>query len=294
MAAHRTGLCAHLACLWEATARKPGNVHRYADFADVTYLDFVQSAAAIAPVFELADIRPVGETVLEAIRATRLVAATNTNLGMVLLLAPLAAVPRGHELRAGIELILRGLTVADARMVYEAIRIAKPGGLGTAPEQDVAAEPTQSLREVMALAAERDLVARQYARGFREVFDIGLPALRQGLERAGSLEGAIVTCHMRLLSELPDSLMVRKRGREVADEASRRARAVLEGGWPHSAACRSAVAELDRWLRADGQARNPGTTADLVTACLFIALRDGIIELPPRLPWSAGDLLPMM
>ena len=87
------GLCAQLACILEATARKPGNVHRYADFADATYLDFLLSAAAIAPVMEQAPRRRVGETVLRAVRATRRVVATNTNLGTILLLAPLAAVP---------------------------------------------------------------------------------------------------------------------------------------------------------------------------------------------------------
>src|SRR5262245_61656852 len=87
------GLCAQLACILEVTARKPGNVHRYADFADTTYLDFLLSAAAIAPVMDRAPGRPVGETVLEAVTATRRVTGTNTNLGISLLLAPLASVP---------------------------------------------------------------------------------------------------------------------------------------------------------------------------------------------------------
>ena len=146
----------------------------------------------------------------------------------------------------------------------------------------------------MSLAAERDALARQYASGFRDVFAIGMPALQSGLSEAGSLEGAIVTCHLRLFSALPASLIARKRGPEVAQEASRRARQVLERGWPHAEASHQTVAEFDAWLRADGHARNPGTTADLVTACLFVALREGIITLPPKLPWSAGGLLHKM
>lgn len=289
-----SGLCAHLACLWEATARKPGNVHRFADFEDVGYLDFLLSAAAIAPVLEQAPHRAVGDTVLEAVRATRLVVRTNTNLGIVLLLAPLAAVAHARPLADGVEDVLRRLTVADTRAVYQAIRLAQPSGLGTAPEQDVCDEPTQTLRQVMSLAAERDSVARQYATGFRDVFAIGMPALRLGLSEAGSLEGAIITCHLRLLSALPDSLIARKRGREVAQDASRRALQVLERGWPHAEASHQAVAEFDAWLRADGHARNPGTTADLVTACLFAALREGDIPLPVQVPWSAGSSLHKM
>src|SRR5919199_4199316 len=136
-----TGLYAQLACVWEATARTPGNVPRFRDFEDSSYLDFVLSAAAIAPVLTTACQRSVGETVLQCVRATRRVVRSNTNLGIVLLLAPLAAVPDGEDLRAGVERILAGLDVEDARLVYQAIRLARPGGLGRAEGQDVRDEP---------------------------------------------------------------------------------------------------------------------------------------------------------
>jgi triphosphoribosyl-dephospho-CoA synthase len=280
------GLCAQLACIWEATARKPGNVHRYADFADLTYLDLLQSAAAVAPILNGASLWGVGKTILESVKAARQVAKTNTNLGIVLLLAPLAAVPLSEELRKGVSRILQGLDLADARLAYEAIRLAGAGGLGHVPEQDVHEPPTKSLREVMALAAERDLIARQYANGFQEVFDEGVPALRRGLEETGCLEAAILFCHLHVLASHPDSLIVRKQG--PAEEASRRARSILALGWPKIAPSQEALNEFDRWLREDGHRRNPGTTADLVTACLFVLLRDGTIDLPPQFPWSAG------
>src|SRR5690348_4268667 len=103
------GLCAQVACVWEATARKPGNIHRFRDFEDAGYLDFVLSAAALAPVLAAAPERRVGATILEGVRATRRVVRSNTNLGMVLLLAPLAAVPPGEELRPGVARVLDGL-----------------------------------------------------------------------------------------------------------------------------------------------------------------------------------------
>lgn len=277
-------LAAQLACLWEATARKPGNVHRYADFDDLEYLDFLQSAAAMAPTLADAPSRGLGATILAAVRATRRVVATNTNLGIVLLLAPLAAVADDTITRAAVEEVLVRTTVEDTRLAYEAIRLAAPGGLGRAPSQDVRDEPTLPLREVMALAAERDLVARQYANGFVEVLTEGVPALEQGLARCGCLEGAIVFCQLTLLSRHPDSLIARKRGLVVAAEASRRAAEALAVlGTPEGA---RALAELDAWLRGDGHARNPGTTADLVTASLFAALRNGTIPLPRSVPWA--------
>src|SRR5207248_1102145 len=108
----------------------------------------------------------VGDTILDCIRATRRVTNVNTNLGIVLLLAPLASVQPGLDLRGGVMRVLMRLDVADARAAYEAIRRAQPGGLGTVPEQDVIGDPTVTLREAMALAADRDLVARQYVNDF--------------------------------------------------------------------------------------------------------------------------------
>lgn len=279
-------LCAQLSCIWEATARKPGNVHRYKDYDDVTYLDFIMSAAAVAPVLDRAQRQRIGQTVLEGVEATREVVATNTNLGIVLLLAPLAAVPDGVDIRAGVERVLANLDVEDARRVYEAIRLARPGGLGGAPEQDVRNEPTISLREAMALAADRDLVARQYSNGFREVFEDGIPALERGLRESASVEGATITCHLELLARHPDTLIARKRNLAEAENASRWAKRVLDQGWPHTEAGWQSLAAFDAWLRAEDHSRNPGTTADLVTACLFIALREGRITLPSPYPWA--------
>jgi triphosphoribosyl-dephospho-CoA synthase len=272
--------CLQLACVLEATARKPGNVHRFQDFDDLAYTDFLLSAMAIAPILAESPHIGVGNAVLQAIQATRRFVRTNTNLGMVLLLAPLAAVPRETELVGGVADVLRKLGVSDSRAVFEAIRLSQPGGLGEAPEQDVRNEPTLPLRTIMELAQERDLIAKQYACGFSEVFDIGVPALERGLREARKLELAIILCHLHLLAALPDTLIQRKLGQAVAEEASRMAAKVLDQGWPHSAEARQALAGFDAWLRADGHARNPGSTADLVAASLFAALRDGIIQFP--------------
>ncbi|MFO0930107.1 MAG: triphosphoribosyl-dephospho-CoA synthase [Gemmataceae bacterium] len=144
----------------------------------------------------------------------------------------------------------------------------------------------------MTLAADRDLVARQYANGYRELFDDAVPALRAGIARTGCLEGGILFTHLTLLSRHPDTLIVRKRGAAVAAEAADRAAAVLRAGWPDTAAGRDAMADLDRWLRGDGHARNPGTTADLIAATLFAELLTERIPLPLSVPWSRAELVP--
>jgi triphosphoribosyl-dephospho-CoA synthase len=275
-----------LACLWEATARKAGNVHPQRSFRDLNYCDFVASAVAIAPVFAQHAPSGVGKLVLRAIEATHRVARTNTNLGIVLLLAPLAVADPGLPLRDGLPAVLEKLTILDSACVYEAIRLARPGGMGEVAEQDLAVEPTRPLRDIMVIAQDRDLIARQYANGFQEVLHEGRSALLRGLQLWANLEDAIIGTHLELLAGHPDSLIERKCGPAVAGEASRRARAVLEAGWPNSAVGQRAFADFDAWLRADGNRRNPGTSADLVTACIFAALRDNHIGLPLSVPWS--------
>jgi len=277
------GQCGTLACLLEVSAPKPGNVHRGADFDDMTYLDMAASAVAIAPALEgvAADGR-LGQCVLAAVVATRRVTATNTNLGTLLLLAPLAIVPQDDPLRSGVARVLRGLDAADARCVYEAIRVAQPGGLGKVTEADVAGPPPTDLLSAMRLSADRDLVARQYIDGFAEVLDLVVPWLQEGLARGWPLAEAIVHAQMRLMSRFPDSLIARKCGAAVAAQASAMACDVLAAGSPGDETYQRGLLDLDFWLRSDGHRRNPGTTADLIAGGLFAALRDGIIEFPLR------------
>lgn len=273
--------CATLACLLEATAPKVGNVHRGADFENLTFTDFVVSSVAIGPAMENANTYGVGVAILEAIRATRQLVDTNTNLGMVLLLAPLAAVPREEPFAGGIGKILRSLTADDSRLVYEAICLAQPGGMGKVDDMDVAAQPPSDLLVAMAAAAERDLVARQYVTDFDLVVRKVAPWLSESTSR-WSLTDAIIHTHLRLLAEYPDSLIARKCGLEMAQEVSTYAAAVLAAGSPGEDTYHEAAADLDFFLRSDGHRRNPGTTADLIAAGLFVLLRDGKLSPPLR------------
>ncbi len=275
------GTCATLACILEATAPKPGNVYRGADFEDLTYPDLVISAAVSGPIFDRGGEFTVGQLVLEAARATRRAVATNANLGTVLLLAPLAKVDARTPLREGVQSVLDGADRRDAELVYEAIRLARPGGLGRAPAEDVAESPTVGLIEAMRLAQDRDQVARQYARGFADVFDRVVPYLLAGIAEGWSLLDAIVHTQLRLLGESPDSLIARKCGPAMAEDVSRRAAAIVKVQPPGTEEYWRAVADLDFYLRSDGHRRNPGATADLIAAGLYAALREG--EIPPPL-----------
>ncbi|TIX74927.1 MAG: triphosphoribosyl-dephospho-CoA synthase, partial [Mesorhizobium sp.] len=149
-------------CRMEIEALKPGNVHLFADGHGMSAAQFMTSAeVSSAP---LTDPRlPVGQRMLEAVRATRLAVATNTNLGIILLAGPLlcAAQMTGGALHDNLDAVLRAMSMDDTRAVFEAIVAAAPGGLGEAAN-DVRQEPKVHLLEAMREAADRDMIARQY------------------------------------------------------------------------------------------------------------------------------------
>jgi triphosphoribosyl-dephospho-CoA synthase len=262
---------AQLACVLEASAEKPGNITPRHDFADTSYEDMLRSAIALGPELGRAAERGVGDTVLAAVRATQRVAGANTNLGIALLLAPLAraALLGAGTLRERVEDVLGVLTLDDARSAYAAIRIAGAGGLDEPVEHDVRAEPTIALRDAMVAAADRDSVAAEYATGYALTFDVGLPALAVALDAGRGPRAATVELFLALLAAVPDTLIARKRGREAAEQVSAGAARVLAG--------EATLEAFDASLRADGNALNPGTTADLVAAVLFVALLEGIL-----------------
>ena len=267
---------AQLACVLEATAEKPGNITPSHDFDDTSYEDMLRSGIALGPELGRAGERGVGETVLAAVRASRDAAGANTNLGIALLLAPLArAALGGGPLRERLGEVLRGLTVDDARDAYAAIRLAEAGGLEEPVEHDIREEPRVTLREAMGSAAHRDTIAAEYVNDYAVTFELGVPALADALRVGVPPRDAIVELALRVLATIPDTLIARKRGADEAARVADGARAVLVAGGVRSARGRTALAEFDASLRRDGNALNPGTTADLVTAVLFVALLEG-------------------
>lgn len=264
-----------IACLLEAGAPKPGNVSPGRPFKDMKYEDFAASALAVSPVLGQAHARPLGESILESVRATRRWTPANTNLGIVLLLAPLAraVLTDGIEpLRVKLERVLGETTVADAVATYTAIREASAGGLGSAEGQDVASQPTVSLLETMRLAAHRDSIASEYLTSYALTFETALPALRDARGLGLPWREAVVETFLTLLAACPDTLIARKLGRDAAEEVSYRASAIQKLGGVRSGAGRKALEQFDKELRDPHNRRNPGTTADLTCSAIFVAL----------------------
>jgi len=276
---------AQLACLLEANAPKPGNVSPGSDFDDTSFSDFLASAVAIGPALGDAGARPLGETILAAVKATRRWTTSNTNLGMVLLLAPLAkAAAMGgtttssvapHLIRASLQHVLAYTTVDDARHTYAAIRLVSPGGLGDSKEQDVESDPTVSLTDAMKLARDRDGIAREYATEFATTFELAVPTLNGARHDGLSWNDAIVETFLAILAEWPDSHIMRRAGMPLAELVSQRARDAINAGGVRTADGRATISRMSKELRDDRNRANPGTTADITAAAIFVSLLGG-------------------
>ena len=285
------------ACRLDVETAKPGNVSVGYPGHGMTASQFIASADAAANAL-FAHGATVGTRIFDAVSRTREAAGCNTNLGIVLLVAPLAAAleihaddpPAGAGVcatawRTATQRVLATLDLDDARAAYRAIALANPGGLGDAPEQSVHDLPSVDLRAAMTLAAERDSIARQYANGFRDVFETGLGTVRRAQQSAQSghsghsghsqpATAVTLDVFLAFLSGWPDSHIVRKHGLPVAQSVTREARKRRDA--IHRALARGAVAnellalrEWDAELKAQGI--NPGTSADLTVATMFVA-----------------------
>lgn len=263
------------ACLAELAACKPGNVHVHAPGHGMTVEDFRQSAYAAAPHIA-AEGASVGERVLNAATASLTATGQNTNLGIVLLCAPLAhaaltasATLTQNLLRQELRRTLDRLDRGDAERIFAAIVLVNPGGLGDYGEEDVRRRPQISVQQAMALAAGRDRIAAAYVNGFADIFDFGLPALESALQTFPSLEEATSALFLAFLGEWPDTHISRKFGQEPAQAVQREARSVRSDF--HSVREEDRLPlllDFDRSLKERGL--NPGTTADFTVATLFV------------------------
>lgn len=259
------------ACLGELKALKPGNVHVHAGGHHMEVEQFEQAARAAAPHIAMRGPK-VGYRIRGAVEASVAATGCNTNLGIILLCAPLAyaagEVVSGASLSARLAKVLATLDFADAQEAFRAIESANPAGLGEVPVGDVHETAVVTLREAMALAATRDRIALSYVTDFADIFEFTLPLIRKARALAESPELAVTTLHMTLLATIPDTHLARKFGPSVAIEVrdiAQRMRQMFE-----PVVRPKAIADLLRFdMTLKEKGLNPGTTADFVVATLF-------------------------
>jgi triphosphoribosyl-dephospho-CoA synthase len=272
MTARRAAIAAAFvaACRDELDAPKPGNVHVFADGHRMSVADFMRSAdAAVAPLTETG--ARVGQRILGAVEATRAIVGTNTNLGIILLCAPLAAAAEvaTPTLRHALANVLESLDIADANLTFRAIARASPGGLGQAERHDVHAPATVTLRQAMAEAADRDRIAHQFSTDFEDIFDRGLGRFDKAAARWRDPKWAALAVYLGFLAACPDTHIARRYGVAAAEDV-RRSAARFERRLSAAEEPDALLGDLlawDRELKAGGL--NPGTSADLTVATLF-------------------------
>jgi len=258
------------ACLAELDAPKPGNVHIFADGHRMTAAEFIASADAAAPHLSASGAR-VGARILGAVEATFEAVGANTNLGIILLCAPLAAAAENDisDLRASLIEVLQRLDTKDAELTYRAIVLAAPAGLGRSERHDVFGPAIVSLLDAMTEASGRDRVARQYATSFADIFEVGLPRLEAAVVQYADLRWATLATYLEFLSAFPDTHIARKHGAPAADRVCDAAAALQRSlhATEHPETLLPDLLTWDAALKADGI--NPGTSADLTVATLF-------------------------
>lgn len=288
LAAGSRGWCAAVASILEAAAAKPGNVHPAASFPDLAFADLAAAGIAIAPAMDAAPARPLGETILTAVRAAAAATPSNANLGIVLLLAPLATVggqaSNATLLAAAADRVIAAADSADAAAIWQAIHCAKPGGLGRTDCWDLAGPPPADIRAAMRESADRDTIARLWSRGYDELLTGPVADLAADVGAGWPLEAAIIRCHLRQLARCPDSLIGRRHGATIATAVTAQAAALVARAPaspedPAAPSWLAALTDFDASLRLPRRL-NPGTTADLVAAALYILLWEGRLAAP--------------
>lgn len=257
----------------EVHALKPGNVSSYAAGHDMTVNDFIKSAELSSPILCDPSLS-VGERILESVRATVSAVGCNTNLGMLMLCAPLVKAAELGEtaLQSNLAHVLDGMDTNDAIYIFEAIRIANPGGLGNSSKYDVnkGLQAGTTIQQAMTEAESRDMIAKQYVTDFIDIFSLGAACIEDFAARWNSVQWAAVACYMQFLVKFPDSHVRRKFGQATADNIRINAKPIAtafhESNSPEEAT--GMLMNFDEDLKGKGV--NPGTTADLTAASLLV------------------------
>ncbi|WP_146412743.1 triphosphoribosyl-dephospho-CoA synthase [Crateriforma conspicua] len=280
---HTVGDAVRWACVLEATAPKPGNVHPGREFDDLSFAHFAQAAEIAAVQLTRTDLG-WGQRIESTVVQTRRVTGTNVNLGIALLIAPLAeAVMRTNFLASvgdqspwsrfqSVTNVLSSISVRQSRAVFRAIAHAMAGGMNPSDESDDLEMDVHDdranhddLMAAMRLASKRDGIAREYVNGFDGLLHQMTPLLKHCIDETGDTIQGICLAQHRWLQENTDSLIGRKCGTEIALNVRQ---------WFRETDCESpsSIRTLDERLRSDGNRLNPGTTADLLAAALFVLL----------------------
>ena len=271
---------------------KPGNVHRTRNYDDMVFQDFIISGVVIGNIMEelanqakeIDDLSKaeLGKYILQAVSETDKWISTNTNLGIMMMCIPIAAaaaISDGFdEIQENVGRLMDATTVDDAVNLYDAINIADAGGMGDQEEFDVMSEKAkdelrannQTMYDVLEISAGWDRLANELTNKMPVCFEIGFPTFRDFLATCDDedvVNKATVLTFMTILSQIPDTLISRKYGDEIAESVSKKAEGILQ--FKDDDSFVEKLLEFDDYLYENKY--NPGTTADLTAASIFLS-----------------------
>lgn len=299
-----------IACLLESAAPKPGNVSPEQNFDDLNYHHFLFSAAAVFPAFLDIEGKGVGEIIYQGIKETHSLINTNTNLGILMLTTPLASAYIKlknkknksffeqsslefdnwqnqkednlnsessfiRALRNELNLVLENLDKKDAEYAYRAINFSKAGNLDKVEKGDISQNPDLSFYDAMKLAEKRDNIAFEYVNNYSIIFEFAYPRFIKNMKEIDSIDNLIIKTFLEILAEYPDSLIARKYDFKTAEKISLKTKNLLkkiENFDICSKKYKNLLAEFDKYLRSQKRKFNPGTTADFITAVIFLSI----------------------
>ena len=273
--------CAQLAMLLEVSASpKPGNIDRDHDYEDTTYEHFLASTVSVFFVFEKTSqsTSGVGLLVREAMEESgRWQIGGNTHFGTFLLLIPLIMAAGQSESYEGVKdnanRIMRETTAQDAVDMYKVFNstdikvkdvddldVYNPSSLEKIKRKGL------TLYDIMRRSAPYDLISRELIGGFERSFKYTSIMKEKVCEM--DINDSIVWTYLTALSEEPDTFIAIKFDDEKAEFVSKEAFEILNDFNEEK------IREFDERLIRDGV--NPGSTADLIAAAIFLALLDGL------------------
>ncbi len=277
--------CAQLAMLLEVSATpKPGNIDRDHNYSDTRFEHFLASAVGVYPILEKAARSKSGAGLLireAVIEGSKWQKGGNTHFGAFILLIPLVMAAgrcaKITSLQWHARRVVRETTVEDAVEFYKAFSEAK---VKVKPVEDLDLGDTASIDKIkvqgltlynlMEISSGYDMIAEEWTNGFKKTFECA-ESIQNKIKKHG-INDAVVLTFMELLSRNKDTFIQTKFNSKKAQEVSMRAKEIMEKG--NLDKIRDEIHYFDDSLLKDGI--NPGSTADIIIAGLFVSLFEGM------------------
>jgi triphosphoribosyl-dephospho-CoA synthase len=263
------------ACKLDVFSIKPGNVfHGYPAYG-MTHKDFLQSSMACSDIICEQNM-DIGEKILECVKSSMDVVGCNTNLGIILLCVPIVEalyMDKNHIFnQSNLKKVISNINEDQTKKIYKAINVANAGGMGLKDEFDLNNNKSKgfTILEAMNFASSYDYIAEEYSNNFNNIINTISVNWRKYFKQMGSGENATTATFLNLISSNPDSLIARKYGLDKAKAVSEGFKAISNqycaSKNPNN--LNNQLLLLDSELKIQGL--NPGTTADVVVASIFL------------------------